>query len=393
MVSDNIYKITLTMKINIITLFPDFFKSPLQTGVLGRAVQSGFLKIRFVNPRDFSEDKHQNIDAPPYGGGDGMIMQYDPLKKALAFCQKEKQQSTSAKKKLKVYYLSPQGKKWDYKKARAFAESSNQELVFVCGRYGGVDQRFINKYVNEEISVGDYVLTGGEPAMLVVLDSLSRFIKGALGNELSAEEESFENQSLLEPPQWTKPKEITGTEKIPDVIFSGHHKNIQNFRYLLSVLVTAIKRPDLLNLNIKELSKALEMAKALSTEEQKACGIRQAHLKKITKLREGHTQNKGQQAEQVALSFFQKKGWKLKAQNQLIGGIEVDLIMEKPSAFLLVEVKSDNSWRREHPMSEKQKQRLSKAFSVFCEQSKKPVQILLAIVNDKKQVQTFNLEF
>ncbi len=256
------------MEINIITLFPGFFYSPLKIGILGRAVQSGFLKVHFANLRDFTEDNYQSVDDSPFGGGDGMVMKYEPLKKAV--------ESFSNKK---IIYLSPQGKKWDYKTARACAEQ-NENLTFICGRYGGVDQRFINEYVEEEISIGDYVLSGGEPALLVILDSLSRFIKGALGNECSVEEESFEQDHLLEAPQWTRPQEITGY-KIPEVILSGHHKNIQNFRYLMSVLVTAVKRPDLLKLNPagqKDLPKAIKMIQAFSQEELNACGISAKYL-------------------------------------------------------------------------------------------------------------------
>ena len=284
-------------KINIVTLFPEFFKSPLETGVLGRAVRRGLIKIRFVNPREFAEDKHQSVDDSPFGGGDGMIMQYDPLKKPLlSLSQNSKKQGAvkpfarrkkslsrrkahkvlrpERSKNIKTIYLSPQGKKWDHKSARAFAEQ-NQELVFICGRYGGVDQRFVSEYVDEEISVGDYVLTGGEPAGLVILDGLSRFLKGALGNKDSSREESFEKAFLLEAPQWSRPQNIKG-HKIPEVILSGHHKKIQNFRYLLSVFITALKRPDLLALSPlagKDLPKAIKLVQTLSPPELRACGI------------------------------------------------------------------------------------------------------------------------
>ena len=272
------------MKINILTLFPEFFKSPLQTGVLGRAIRLGLIKIRFANPRDFTEDKHQSVDDSPFGGGDGMIMQYKPLEKALLslsqdFKKKPSKKTNRAAQALKVIYLSPQGKSWNHKKARAFAEQK-RELVFICGRYGGVDSRFVSQYVDEEISVGDYVLTGGEPALLVILDSLSRFIKGALGNEDSPQQESFEKNYLLEAPQWSRPQDIKG-HKIPKVLLSGHHKNINNFRYLMSVFVTALKRPDLLVLSpaiSKDLPKAIELVKSLSKQELKACGIREKDL-------------------------------------------------------------------------------------------------------------------
>ena len=265
------------LKINIITLFPEFFDSPFKTGVLGRAIQSQLLKIHFVNPRDFTKDVHKTVDDTPFGGGDGMVMIYEPLKKAIESLK------TPSKK---VIYLSPQGKKWNYQKAREWAGQTDEEKTFICGRYGGVDQRFISEYVDEEISIGDYVLTGGEPAMLVLLDSLSRFVKGALGNESSVSEESFEHQNLLEAPQWTRPRDIKGYQ-IPEVILSGHHKNIENFRYLISILVTAIRRPDLLKSisTKKDLPKALKMAESLSLEELKACGLDRRSLEALKKNR------------------------------------------------------------------------------------------------------------
>lgn len=260
------------LKINIVTLFPDFFDSPLQTGILGRTVSSGLLELRFVNPRDFTKDVHKTVDDVPFGGRDGMVMMYEPLKKAMEFLSTQVKPKESAKQK--VIYLSPQGKKWDYQKAHEWAGQSDEEKTFICGRYGGVDQRFISEYVDEEMSVGDYVLTGGEPALLIILDSLSRFIKGALGNELSPLNDSFDNEQLLETPQWTRPRNISGY-KIPDVVLSGHHKNIKRFHYLMSVLVTAVKRPDLMMNNPakKDLPEAIKMAKSFSQEELKACGI------------------------------------------------------------------------------------------------------------------------
>ena len=293
------------LQVNIITLFPDFFDSPLKVGILGRVIYSGFLKIRFVNPRDFTEDVHQSVDDNPFGGRDGMVMKYEPLRKAIEFLSetrlgyvnnsgslskfgdklvKKKSKSLNkpeialknspVKLKQKIIYLSPQGKKWDYVKARALAEQSDREWTFICGRYAGVDQRFISEYVEEEISVGDYVLTGGEPAMVVILDSLSRFIKRALGNGSSSIDESFEHQSLLEAPQWTRPQKISGY-KIPEVVLSGHHKNIEKFHYLMSVLITAIKRPELLAFcqTKKDLPEAVKMVQSFSKEELRACGL------------------------------------------------------------------------------------------------------------------------
>ena len=263
------------LKINVITLFPDFFNSPLKTGVLGRAIQSHLLKIRFVNPRDFTEDVHQSVDDSPFGGGDGMVMMYHPLKKAIESLSKTNQ---------KIIYLNPQGQKWNYVKARAWAKQTETEWTFICGRYAGVDQRFISEYVDEEISVGDYVLTGGESAMLIILDSLSRFIKGALGNEFSSVNESFEQNNLLEAPQWTRPRSVPGYE-IPKVILSGHHENIKKFHYSISILITSLKRPDLLTKGKiqRDLPEAIKMAESLSEKELKACGLNIENLQALKK--------------------------------------------------------------------------------------------------------------
>ena len=268
------------LKINVITLFPGFFNSPLKTGVLGRAISSGLLDLRFINPRDFTNDVHKTVDDTPFGGRDGMVMMYEPLKKAIDSLSAL--QTQSEKVKNKVIYLTPQGKKWNYKKARKWAEQTDEESTFVCGRYGGVDQRFISEYVEEEISVGDYVLTGGEPALLIILDSISRFVKGALGNEISPLNDSFDKEQLLEAPQWTRPRDIPGY-KIPDVILSGHHKNIEKFYYLMSVLVTAVKRSDLMvdNYVRKDLREAIKMVKSFSEEERRACGLSKESLRNL----------------------------------------------------------------------------------------------------------------
>ncbi len=259
------------LKVNILTLFPQFFDSTLQVGIFGRAIQSQLLKIHFVNPRDFTKDVHQSVDDCPFGGEDGMVMKYEPLEKAI--------QSLGSSS---LIYLSPQGQKWDYKKARAWAKKT-KPITFLCGRYSGVDQRFLNEYVEEEISIGDYVLSGGEPAVLLILDSMLRFLEGALGNEKSADNESFEYQQLLEAPLWTRPREILHYQ-IPKVVLSGHHEKIRRFRYLLSILVTAMKRPDLLGPEPKShLKEAIEMAQNLSQSELRACGLKPEDLQSLTR--------------------------------------------------------------------------------------------------------------
>ena len=271
------------LSLKIISLFPSFFDSPLQQGVLGRAIKTGLLNIQFFNPRDYAENTCQSVDDSPFGGGEGMLMQYPVLQKTLIDLMKTDEDSAAKHRKnsgskcqtpYKVYYLSPQGKKWDYKQARSWTQEPSVKRILICGRYSGLDQRFITEYVDEELSIGDYVLSGGEPAALVILDSMARFIKGALGNECSAVQDSFENQSLLEPPQWTKPRNIAGYQ-IPDLMLSGHHKNIKQFQYQLSLVVTALKRPDLLHNNPArcDLKTAVQAVQNLSTKELKTCGL------------------------------------------------------------------------------------------------------------------------
>ena len=249
------------MLFNILTLFPDFFKVPLSQGVVGRAFQKQILKSRVVFIRDFCDSDFHSLDDSPIGGGDGMVISYSPLKKAL----------NSLSNKGRVLYLSPQGRKWNYSLARLYAKKE-EALTLICGRYAGVDNRFLEECVDEEISIGDYVLSGGEAACLAIIDSLSRFIPGVLGSSLSAENETFEN-GLLEHPQWTKPQKIKGF-KIPSVFFSGHHEKIQKTRYYLSLLKTERQRPDLLKKSYeKDLVQAKKWLESLSEEEKKACSL------------------------------------------------------------------------------------------------------------------------
>ena len=197
-----------------------------------------------------------------------MILRYQPLKATLE----------RLKQKGCVVYPSPKGKIWTAKRAREFAE---QPLItFICGRYGGIDARLIRECVDEEISVGDYILNGGETAVLTLIESLSRFIPGVMGNEISAERESFEGLGLLESPQWTRPREIKG-HKIPEVILSGHHGKTEEFRFYVSLVLTALNRPDLLNSALKkDLPVALKYLKALCPEELRALGLKKTDLEK-----------------------------------------------------------------------------------------------------------------
>lgn len=258
------------MKFNLITIFPDYFQSPLKVGVVGQALGQGLLHVNFVNPRDFTEDVHRTVDDRPFGGGDGMLMLVEPLKRAL----------TSLSKPGRVVYLSPHGTPWSDAKARAWAEQG-QDLTLVCGRYAGIDQRFIQNYVEEEISLGDFVLSGGEPAALAIIDSVARFLPGVLGNDKSPEEESFA-KGILEAPQFTRPREFEG-EKVPEILLGGHHARIQEWRETVALLVTALRRPDLVVQNSlqNQVRQAAEQALNWNEDELNICGIRKEQLEDL----------------------------------------------------------------------------------------------------------------
>lgn len=250
------------MHFNILTLFPQFFKVPFGTGILGRAIKKNLISTSVVDIRKFTADLYQTVDDRPFGGGDGMVLSYKPLSKAI----------DSLKNRGHVILLSPQGEKWDHKSARKQAKEQ-RDITLVCGRYSGIDARWISQYVNQEISIGDYIVSGGEIGALTLIDSISRYIEGVLGHPQSAYLESFET-GLLEHPQWTRPKDISGY-KIPDVFFSGDHKKIEKARYYLSLIKTAQCRPDLLHKEkySTDLKQAIQWLQSLTKEEQKTCGF------------------------------------------------------------------------------------------------------------------------
>ncbi len=263
------------IEFQVISLFPSYFKSALAEGLIAKAIENNLIKIHFINPRDFSKNKTRRVDDYPFGGGDSMIMSYQPLEDSLK----------SLKNKGQVIFLTPTGTLWDNEKAKNYTKNY-QTLTLVCGRYGGIDQRFIGEHVDEEISIGNYVLNGGEVACLVLLESLFRFIPGALGNEKSSKEESFENQGLLECPQWTRPQ-VIGKTSIPKVILSGDHKSIEKFRYYSSLVITSIKRPDILIKNKKLLEKlptAQKELSKLSLEELQSLNLHPRDLKLVLTL-------------------------------------------------------------------------------------------------------------
>ena len=222
------------MRIDILTLFPEMIQSVLGESITGRALRNNLFELNAVNIRDFSEDRHRRVDDSPYGGGSGMVMEAQPIYDAW--------QSVYQSGKTRVIYLSPQGQPFCQQKARELA--AQEHLVFLCGHYEGVDERVLEEIVDEEISLGDFVLTGGEIAACAVCDAVLRLIPGVLGNGDSTTEESFEN-SLLEYPQYTRPEEWMG-RRVPEVLLSGHHRNIELFRRQKSLERTLEKRPDLL---------------------------------------------------------------------------------------------------------------------------------------------------
>ena len=260
------------MNFHILTLFPEMVENGLKTSIIGRAVAGGLLSIEAVNIRDFAFNKHQSVDDYPYGGGAGMLMQAEPVYLAykdieeriqkriqnakMQNAETEEQdaevkvqnagiqdaETVSPDKKLRVVYLSPQGKTFDQKMAEELAEE--EDLVLLCGHYEGIDERVLEEIVTDYISIGDYVLTGGELPAMVMVDTISRLVPGVLHNDVSAEFESFQD-NLLEYPQYSRPEEWHG-KKVPPVLLSGHHANIEKWRREQSILRTYERRPDLL---------------------------------------------------------------------------------------------------------------------------------------------------
>ncbi len=219
------------MKFDVLTLFPEMFEI-LHQSIIGKAIEKDLIHIQITNIRDFSKDKHKKVDDTPYGGGAGMVMRPDVVYDAYKSVKDEH---------AKVIYMSPQGKKLNQKKVEELAKESH--LIILCGHYEGIDQRVLNKIVDEEISIGDYVLTGGEIPAMVLIDSVSRYVEGVL-KEDSIKEESFSN-GLLEYPQYTRPEVFEGM-KVPEVLLSGHHENIEKWRKEKSLEITRKKRPELL---------------------------------------------------------------------------------------------------------------------------------------------------
>lgn len=238
------------MKYYIMTLFPEMFPGIMDASILGRGSEKGLIEWETFNIRDYTLDKHSKVDDYPYGGGAGMVMQAEPVYRCYQEIRKRTlpgalpqngtlPQNGAGKKR--VIYMTPQGRVFDQKMAEEFAKEA--ELIFLCGHYEGVDERVLEEIVTDHVSVGDYVLTGGELPAMVVMDAVSRLVPGVLGNEGSADTESF-SEGLLEYPQYTRPVEILG-RRVPDVLMSGHHGNVEKWRREKSLERTKQFRPDL----------------------------------------------------------------------------------------------------------------------------------------------------
>ena len=224
------------MRYDILTLFPEFFESPFSFGILKKAQEKNLISINTHDIREYSEDKHKTVDDTPYGGGGGMLMKAGPVGSAIKDVKSNDSKSI-------VVLTTPDGEKFSDKTARELADYD--QIVIVCGRYEGVDERIRELYIDREISIGDYVLSGGENAASIIVESVSRFIPGVLGNDQSPENDSF-TQNLLEYPQYTRPEEFEG-KKVPDILLSGNHTDIDEWRKKESIKKTFIKRPDLLD--------------------------------------------------------------------------------------------------------------------------------------------------
>ena len=219
------------MKFDILTLFPEMFEG-IKQSIIGKAIEKDLIEVNLINIRDFSKDKHKKVDDTPYGGGAGMVLRPDVVYDAYNSIKSDN---------AKVIYLSPKGKTLNQEKVKELA--NEKHIILLCGHYEGIDQRVLDEIVDEEISIGDYVLTGGEIPAMVLIDSVSRYVDGVITKE-SVEEESFSN-GLLEYPQYTRP-EIFLDKKVPEVLLSGHHENIRKWREEQSLEITRRNRPDLL---------------------------------------------------------------------------------------------------------------------------------------------------
>ena len=236
------------MQLGIVTLFPEMFTAVTEHGISGRAVRSGLMNLEFFNPRDYTTDKHRTVDDKPFGGGPGMLMKTEPLVASIAAAKEALAEMQTSGEAAKVIYLSPQGK--TLKQDSIIDLAQRESMVLLCGRYQGIDNRLVENEIDEEWSLGDFVISGGELAAMTLIDAMTRFQPGALGDEGSALEDSFTN-GLLHSPEYTRPQSINGLA-VPDVLLSGDHEAIRKWRLKQSLGATWLKRPDLLEAMVLE---------------------------------------------------------------------------------------------------------------------------------------------
>ncbi|MCI8559899.1 MAG: tRNA (guanosine(37)-N1)-methyltransferase TrmD [Dorea sp.] len=260
------------MDFYIMTLFPEMVTEGLNTSIIGRAVNKGLLSVEAVNIRDYAFNKHNSVDDYPYGGGAGMLMQAEPVYQCYKALEdkivskrlekiQERDKKTEEPKKLRVVYLSPQGQTFHQSMAEEFAKE--EELILLCGHYEGIDERVLEEIVTDQVSIGDYVLTGGELPAMIMVDAIARLVPGVLHNDVSAEFESFQD-NLLEYPQYSRP-EVWHEKRVPEVLLSGHHANVEKWRREQSVIRTAKNRPDLLKRALLTEAEVL-LAKSIAKE-------------------------------------------------------------------------------------------------------------------------------
>jgi tRNA (guanine37-N1)-methyltransferase len=228
------------VQVSVITLFPEMLDALSDSGITGRAIEQGLLTLATVNPRDFTEDRHNSVDDRPYGGGPGMVMTVAPLSKAIGFAKLK--MDVQGRPSPKVVYMSPQGKRLDQQVINELAQQDS--LIVLCGRYEGIDERLIDAEVDKELSLGDYVISGGELAAMVLLDAMIRQLPDALGDSDSASQDSFASRPLLDCPHYSRPEDVAG-RVVPSVLLSGDHEAIRRWRLRQSLIRTRDRRPDL----------------------------------------------------------------------------------------------------------------------------------------------------
>jgi tRNA (guanine37-N1)-methyltransferase len=237
------------MQLGIVTLFPEMFAAVTEHGISARAVRSGLMNLELFNPRDYTTDKHRTVDDKPFGGGPGMLMKTEPLMASIAAARQAVRQKQTIGEKARVIYLSPQGQ--TLKQGSIIDLAKRESMVLLCGRYQGIDNRVLENEIDEEWSLGDFVISGGELAAMTLIDAMTRFQPGALGDEGSVLEDSFSN-GLLHSPEYTRPQSIDGSD-VPKVLLSGDHEAIRKWRLKQSLGATWLKRPDLLQVMSLEI--------------------------------------------------------------------------------------------------------------------------------------------